>query len=190
MVRTFVDLRLPPDAQAGEYNLALRLLDAESGMPLAADWRLGQLQVTGRTRRFEVPPMTNATQSDFGERVTLLGYDLDLSQAGAGGAIKLTLYWQAQTEMETAYKVFVHLLDDSEQIIAQVDREPQEGNAPTTGWLSGEVVVDEIEVAVTETMFATQSIAVGLYDPQTGKRVPVLNTYGFAVSDNVMLDLQ
>jgi hypothetical protein len=190
VVRTFVDLRLPPDVLAGEYALGLRLSDAESGMPLSADWHFGKLQVTGRTRSFEVPPLANASQADFGERMTLLGFDLDLSQAAVeDGMIRLTLYWQAQSEMETAYKVFVHLLDDADQIIAQVDREPQGGNAPTTGWLSGEVVIDRIELATTEAMFATQSIAIGLYDPLTGERVPVLNTDGSVVSDNVMLDL-
>ncbi|MEJ2557231.1 MAG: hypothetical protein P8186_13565 [Anaerolineae bacterium] len=186
VVRTFVDLRLPAAVETGDYNLGLRLLDIESGAPLT-DWILGPIQVTGRVRNFETPAMIHAVGANFGEQVTLLGYDLDLSPNEEGGTARLILYWQSQKEMETAYKVFVHLLDADGVIIAQVDREPQAGVAPTTGWLAGEVVTDEIEMPVTERMAATQSIAVGLYDPLTGERVSVLDAAGVVVGDRVLI---
>ncbi len=189
VVRTFVDLRLPAAVETGDYNLGLRLIDIESGTPLA-DWVLGPIQVTGRARNFEIPPMMHSVGANFGQQVRLLGYDLDLSHSETGGTVRLILYWQAQTEMETAYKVFVHLLDADGMIVTQVDREPQAGVAPTTGWLAGEVVADEIEVPITEAMAATQSIAVGLYDPLTGKRVPVLNTAGVVVGDRVVVSVR
>jgi hypothetical protein len=118
--------------------------------------------------------------------VTLLGYDLDLSPVGAGESARLTLYWQAQREVETAYNVFVHLLNESQNIVIQADQEPQRGEAPTTGWLAGEVVTDEIEIIVSEEMSTVRSIAVGLYDPITGERVPIVNAQGIAVGDNVI----
>jgi hypothetical protein len=186
LVRTFVDLRLPAAVETGDYNLGLRLLDIERGTPLT-DWILGSIQVTGRARNFEIPPMMHSVGANFGEQVMLLGYDLDLSHREEGGTVRLILYWQAQKEMETAYKVFVHMLDADGVIIAQVDREPQVGAAPTTGWLEGEVVTDEIEMPVTEMMAATQSIAVGLYDPLTGERVSVLDAAGVVAGDRVLI---
>ncbi len=189
VVRTFVDLRLPAAVETGDYNLGLRLLDIESGAPLT-DWIMGSIQVTGRTRNFEIPPMIHAVGADFGEQVTLLGYDLDLSPNEEGGTARLILYWQAQKEMETAYKVFVHLLDADGTIIAQVDREPQAGVTPTTGWLADEVVTDEIEMPVTEIMAATQSIAVGLYDPLTGERLSTLDAAGVVVGDRVLIPVR
>ena len=66
---------------------------------------------------------------------------------------------------------------------------PQGGEAPTTGWLAGEVVMDQIEVPVPEEITGVRSIAVGLYDPFTGKRVPVLNTEGSTVGDHVLLPI-
>jgi hypothetical protein len=185
VVRTFVDLRLPPEMETGDYSLGIRLLDMDSEMALA-DWVLGQVQVVGRTRDFEVPPMRYQLQADFAGQVTLLGYDLDLSPVGAGESARLTLYWQAQREVETAYNVFVHLLNESQNIVIQVDQEPRRGEAPTTGWLTGEVVTDEFEITVPEEMATVRSIAVGLYDPSTGERVPVLNAEGISVGDNVM----
>ncbi|GAB4529006.1 MAG: hypothetical protein Kow0063_05700 [Anaerolineae bacterium] len=123
----------------------------------------------------------------FGGQAILLGYDLHLSRTGEGGTVRLTLCWQAQREMTTAYQVFVHALDVTGQIVSQVDREPGSGETPTTGWLAGEVIVDEIEISVSENITTVQSIAVGLYDPLTGKRVPVLNSEGLPASDYVKL---
>ncbi len=188
VLRTFVDLRLPPDVEPGTYSLGLRLLDVETEDP-QTDWLVGQMQVKGRARIFEAPQMAHSIETNFGDQITLLGYDLNLLHAEKAGGVQLTLYWQAQREMETAYKVFVHLLDGSGQIVTQVDREPQAGEAPTTGWLAGEVVVDEIEIPVTGVVATTQSVAVGLYDPVTGRRVPVLNIDGSAVSDSVMFSV-
>jgi hypothetical protein len=116
-----------------------------------------------------------------------LGYDLDLSQTGEGGPLQLTLYWQAKQEMETAYKVFVHLLDETGQIVTQVDREPQAGAAPTTGWVPGEVVADELEIPITESLTKVRSIAVGLYDPATGERLSTLDAQGSVIGDSVTL---
>ena len=63
------------------------------------------------------------------------------------------------------------------------------GEAPTTGWLAGEVVVDDIEVAAVEGMAGTQSIAVGLYDPMTGQRLPVLGPDGAVLDDGIQVPL-
>jgi 4-amino-4-deoxy-L-arabinose transferase-like glycosyltransferase len=186
VVRTFIDLRLPPDVETGDYKLGMRLLDMDNDSA-PADWVLGKIQVIGRTRNFEVPPMRYSLGANFGGQVTLLGYEPDLSQVEEGGAARLTLYWQAQQEIGTAYKVFVHLLDESRQIVTQVDREPQGGETPTTGWLAGEVIVDKVEIPVSANITAVRSIAVGLYDPLTGKRVPVLSADGFPDGDHVTL---
>jgi hypothetical protein len=186
---SFVDVRLPRDVETGNYDLEMSLLDIER-QRVFTDRLLGQVHVVGRPHEFEIPPITHSLKADFGGQVTLLGYDLDLSQLGESGQARLTLYWQAQKEMETAYQVFVHLLDEAGQIVGQVDREPQGGEAPTTGWLAGEVVVDEIPISVKEAIVATQSIALGVYDPLTGKRLPLLDIDGEAVGDNVTISIR
>ena len=124
--------------------------------------------------------MAHPVGANLGGQVTLLGYDLDLTQVAGGGPAQLILYWQAQREMDTAYKVFVHLLDESGQIAAQVDREPQAGQAPTTAWLAGEVLVDPVEIPV-QGLERVQRIALGLYDPASGMRLTVKESGGDAV---------
>jgi len=44
--------------------------------------------------------------------------------------------------MDRDYVVFLHLLDEKGQIVAQRDIAPAGGTRPTSGWIAGEVVVD------------------------------------------------
>lgn len=109
---------------------------------------------------------------DFGEIAQLIGLDLDLTQVkNENGQVGLTLYWQAITETEVSYKVFVHLLDAEGNIVQQADREPQAGQAPTTSWLENEVVMDKFVFPVDEKLKDVARIAVGLYNPSTGERL-------------------
>lgn len=82
--------------------------------------------------------------------------------------------------METAYTVFVHLLDEKDRIQAQQDGPPP---LPTTGWAVGEVVVDGREVTVSTA--GRYTLAVGLYDVLSGERLPVL---GEAQDDRIILE--
>lgn len=188
VAQTFVDVRIPPAVASGDYNLALRLVDVGQETQ-SGEWLLGRMRIEGRPRHFEIPPLSHPLEADFDQKIKLLGYDLDVSQVAAGQPARLTLYWQAQAEMPTAYKVFVHLLDASGQIVTQVDREPQGGLAPTTGWLPGEVLIDNIEVPATQRMADTRTIAIGLYDPASGKRLPVLDENSATLGDSVTLSV-
>ncbi len=189
VVRTFVDLRVPADVEAGKLNLGLRLVNAENGDSLA-DWLLGQVDVVGRTRSFEAPKMKYPLGANFGNQATLLGYDLDLTDFQVDSPVRLTLYWQAQKGMNTAYRVFVHLLEPTGGIVVQMDREPQAGDAPTTGWLAGEVVKDDIVMKVSGAATTAHAIAIGLYDPATGARVPVLDASGAVIGDSVTFPVE
>jgi hypothetical protein len=180
IVRDQFILRLPAHLESGQYQLRAVLPDGDT-------LEIGSVQVVAREHNFDIPQVASTLDISFGDVARLLGYDLDLTQIETEGRVELTLFWQALGETETPYKVFVHLLDESGQIVAQVDREPQAGRAPSTGWLASEVIMDEITIPVTEATAATRSIAVGLYDPSSGQRVPVLNTKGIEVSDSATL---
>ena len=58
-------------------------------------------------------------------------------------SLTVTLVWQALGEIETSYRVFVHLVDDRGEIVAQADGEPAQWARPTTGWAPQEFIVDE-----------------------------------------------
>jgi hypothetical protein len=125
------------------------------------------------------------SEAQFGEVARLLGFDTTLTTlenegltpvfvTSMDGTLTFTLYWQAIQETDTSYSVFIHLLDDQGELVSQHDGVPAGGARPTTGWIEGEIIVDEIELPVGELVQGqTYSIIVGLYDPNSGQRLHV-----------------
>jgi hypothetical protein len=116
----------------------------------------------------------------LGEGISLLGYDLEPGEGQPGDTLKVTLYWRADAEIERSYKVFVHLYDQGDgSIVGQRDRIPGLGIRPTTLWEQGEVIADRYYVELGADLApATYTVAVGMYDPGTGERVPAFEAGG------------
>jgi hypothetical protein len=168
--RGLYDLKLPPDLAAGRHDLWVTLWDDSGGK--LGEARLGRLSVAGRARRFEIPPIQHSHSVDLGGLARFLGHDLDIAKAKPGGALALTLYWQAAAPMDVGYKAFVHLLDADSRVRAQRDGAPGGGNAPTTGWLPGEVISDRIDLPLdTQLPSGRYALEVGLYNPADGRRL-------------------
>jgi hypothetical protein len=201
VVRDRFDLVVDPATPRAVYELRFGLYDeevqtylpvvvlSEEGVP-SESISLGQVLVRSRERQLEVPLIENPLTVHFGEAVSLLGYDLETDEISPGDVLHLTLYWQAQREMEVSYTVFVHLLDAQNRIWGQRDSVPDSGQYPTTGWLEGEVVEDEYEILVDSAAPSGEYlIEVGLYDAAQPSypRLPVLDEQGQIVGDRVLL---
>jgi hypothetical protein len=78
----------------------------------------------------------------FGNQIELLGYTLNDTSFQPGDIVQLTLFWQTETPIEARYKIFLHLLDQSGNIVAQRDSEPGGGLAITPSWTVNEPIVD------------------------------------------------
>ena len=123
---------------------------------------------------FSVPEIQHPMEIRLGEAVLLLGYDLAADELAPGESIQLTLYWQALHEMQTSYTVFTHLLDAEDQIWGQMDSIPSSGDAPTTSWVTGEVITDPYEIMVdADATPGPYAIEIGMYEAETGRRLPV-----------------
>lgn len=95
-------------------------------------------------------------------------------QVQPGSAILLTLLWRSLAEVNENYQVFVHLLDEQGTKIAQADGQPVQWLRPTSTWEVGEQIVDRYGLLLPDLLPAGQyTIAVGLYHPATGQRLPV-----------------
>ncbi len=119
----------------------------------------------------------------LGEAIWLRGYDSEIAeldsrepvQVEPGRAVRLTLYWQAAEDVETAYTVFVHLVDDRGHIYTQVDSAPCGGDFPTVEWIAGDIIVDPYSIVVPPRIPpGDYSLVVGMYDPETGVRLPIV----------------
>ena len=96
------------------------------------------------------------------------------SPKGRGGLLScaVPLLWRAEAETPTDYRVFVHLVDATGNIVAQSDAAPADWTRPTTGWLLGEYVLDTHTLTLPATLpDGPLSLRVGLYDPDTGARL-------------------
>lgn len=107
-----------------------------------------------------------------GDKITLVGYSLLNDRLAAGDIAQLTLFWQADRTPSRRYKVFVHALDEADQIVGQRDAEPGGGARLTTDWQPGELVADNYGLPIhPATPPGRYRIEVGLYDPETGQRL-------------------
>jgi hypothetical protein len=162
------DPHLPHDLAGGDYRV---LLSVDGSPPVD----LGPLHVEAVERAFMPPPdMTPLDpQPTLGGQITLLGYRLASQTLAPGEELALSLVWQAETEIEGSYTVFVHLADGSGQIAAQHDAPPQNGAYPTDLWLPGEVVDDTHTLSLpVNAPPGDYTLQVGLYLQASGKRLP------------------
>jgi hypothetical protein len=188
--RQQVDILVPPEAPAGRYGfyvLAEDLLPAEFG-----ELSLQQKQSTYLFEEDVV--ISSRVDAAFGDGIRLLGYDLAAPIARPGETVGLTLYWSSDGDIRQRYKVFTHLLGDTFNaatgnfLWGQSDNEPAANTRPTTTWRSAEVIVDEhtIPVAV-DAPPGTYRLEIGLYDPVSGARLPVLGSGGLPDADHLIL---
>ncbi|HFE65849.1 MAG TPA: phospholipid carrier-dependent glycosyltransferase, partial [Chloroflexi bacterium] len=175
-VRSLHRLIVPADMPLGEKpELRIQLLDSATGtaVPLTqGDNKLADMTLATRDHSYEIPPISQPLDAQFGDAIQLLGYDLDVGDAQPGGALRLTLYWQALATPPGHYTVFTHVAAADGRIVAQLDGPP--GGTLTGTWLPGEVIVDEREILLgADVEDGRYALRVGLYDAGTGERLPV-----------------
>lgn len=159
--QTLIDrfqVRIPPDFELGPAPLTVEL----DGIGTA---RLGSLDVQRVDRQFDAQPVDITLDTDFGGLVTLHGYTLI-----PGATTTLNLVWHSLMQTEQRFSVFVHVLDENGQLVAQADAEPQGGRYATPLWQPGEYIPDDYAFNLPP---GTYTLRVGLYVPETGERLAV-----------------
>lgn len=122
-----------------------------------------------------VPQPAQPLDVIFGDKVRLLGFDLDADEAHPGGSLAVTLYWEALVPFERNFQVFVHLYDG--EMRAQDDGAPRCDMHPTTHWEQGEIVADPRRVALPIDIPAgTYPLLAGMYDLLDSTRLPIAGT--------------
>ena len=138
---------------------------------------LGQLPINANDHVFVPPQPTQPLDVAFGSVARLVGYDLAATTFTTGEAVPLTLYWESLATGVTAdYTVFAHLLADDGRLIGQHDAPPLNGHRPTTGWITGEFLVDRHDMVFREPDYLGRAVVeVGLYDPVSGQRLTTMD---------------
>ncbi|MHB1355322.1 MAG: glycosyltransferase family 39 protein [Anaerolineae bacterium] len=108
----------------------------------------------------------------FGNTIHLTGYSLSTLRVRPGDVVQLSLFWQADETINKRFKVFVHLVNEQGQIVAQRDAEPGGGAALTTTWKPGAVITDSYGVLLPiDTLPGILTVRIGLYDLESGQRL-------------------
>lgn len=120
-----------------------------------------------REVNFDKPQPEIPANISFANEIQLVG----AKWHAAADQINVNLYWQALTQPEHAYTVFVHVLDEAGHLIAQQDNMPVHDQLLTSCWQPGEQVSDPYSIALPASSAPPASIEVGLYRLDTGERL-------------------
>lgn len=119
--------------------------------------------------------LTREPFARFENGVRLESYAVHKLTVEDGDVLPIRLTWFTEQPLDARYKVFIQLIDDNGQLVAQRDAEPVGGSRPTDTWRRGEKIIDRHGLLLPNDMAGTHfTLIVGLYNPNdAGARVLV-----------------
>ncbi len=102
-----------------------------------------------------------------------------------GRSVVLSLIWRTDGDAQGDYKIFVHVLNEDGQIVAQADDRPGNGNLPPGNWIAG-TIRDTMVIPLPEVAQGEYRVEAGLYDPVSQTRLAV-NSVLPTVDDSLFL---
>ncbi|WP_420645505.1 glycosyltransferase family 39 protein [Candidatus Leptofilum sp.] len=184
-------LYFPPETEPGTYQLELRLFEGEEAVVGRPFWwplnqesvKIGDVEVTPWPLETELPIGTIPVDASFGPNIRLHSYQLDITPE----AVDVTLYWQTSAPPTTGWFVFVHLVDETGEIVTQRDLVPADGLRPTTGWRTDEIITDAHDLTLPPNLPpGNYIIRVGLFEPESFAR-PAVAQNGQPLPDNQLI---
>jgi hypothetical protein len=115
--------------------------------------------------------------------------DAENNAVQAGQTISVTLTWHALERVPEDWTVFVHLVDDAGEIVAESNGKPQSGQMPLPRWTPGDWLEDTHTLSLPADLPpGSYRLRVGLYlpwqrDPRQGRRQPVWAADGSHIGD-------
>ena len=174
--------QIADDVAPGAVTVARAVRDGQDGPVLAtaanpaAQGPVTILELPALGSVVEVSPST----APLPPRAELLGDAIQLAAAGlpaqvkAGGLLPVTLYWRVLADVTQDYTVFVHVVDEAGQIVAQLDRPPGGGASPTSTWRAGQFLRDTYPVSLPDGLApGDYHVRAGLYGWPDLARLPV-----------------
>ncbi|MBN1201952.1 MAG: glycosyltransferase family 39 protein [Anaerolineae bacterium] len=141
----------------------------------------------------ETPMQPGARRDDeviIGGFAQLIGHDVISLDWQRGSTMFLTLYWRPTGAAPASHDfcVYIHLLDTNGERVVGWDGAPLQGLYPTSYWTPGESLLDYWVLDITKELPpGPVSLRIGLYDPVTGERLPVVID-GAPAGDGLTID--
>jgi hypothetical protein len=132
---------------------------------------LSRLAVFGLLRARSMPEERTPADYVFGDMLALHGYTLP-EQASPGESVTLSFTWSAVAEVPDDYTLFLHVMDERDELAAQLDAPPRNNTFVTSTWPPSYPVRDEIRLTMPDTP-GLYRVYMGLYHAVTRERLPV-----------------
>jgi hypothetical protein len=189
LLRGWLTARIPASWEPGTYKLGLRLTPVDRPKTEVVSLPIGDFEVEGWTRNFDVPQPQVEVGANFNGQTILVGLDASTNQVSPGDTLNVRLYWWVEFEFNQDYAAFIHLIGPDGLLHGQVDQTPGAGAYPTTGWLPDEYITDDYAIPIPQDAPAGDyQIEIGMYDPNTGQRLSVCQSDSCdQVDDKVLL---
>lgn len=204
----------PPLADGSGKRISTQLLHASDIMQTAWQYRVTNVVLTnGRFQRLlpllgwldrvgtpikmfgdmtvvQIPPapaMDINLDAVFKDTIILEGATVAIRETRVGWVVEGTLFLQTTAPLLTDYTLFVHLLDEDGNLVAQYDGTPQYGWLPTSTWIPNQPVLDTFQLQLPPgTASGIYTLTTGMYTLPDVRRLPVRSLSGVDTSDNVV----
>ncbi|OGO35660.1 MAG: hypothetical protein A2Z03_06635 [Chloroflexi bacterium RBG_16_56_8] len=199
ITRVPVQIALPETTPPGLYRVELELAAPDTlgkgnipvlsreQKPISDKFYIGPFKVAPPTPSLHSVGMRDLN-ARFGDTLDLRSYSLKYDAVRPGETVTIKLLWQSIAKTGKDYTVFVHLLDASGNVRAQVDTPPLKGTYPTSIWDSGELVEDEYTLMLPDNLpLGHYKIEVGLYEYPSLARLPVIDSEAKGSADHLLL---
>ncbi|MBX3081241.1 MAG: phospholipid carrier-dependent glycosyltransferase [Anaerolineae bacterium] len=132
---------------------------------------------------FDLMPAPSADQAGgwtFGGLLRLDRYGTRIAEE----TVYVTLNWSAEQPTDMPYTWFVHLLDPAGNILAQQDRQPLGGYAPTTAWQVGSTSTDHLAFLIPRELDKSAlRLRIGVVRPGNNAPESVVDADGKPIAD-------
>lgn len=136
-----------------------------------------------------IPSIGHPLHVNLDGKLWLEGYDLEPDTTlRPGDTLYLRLYWRAQRPLSESYTVFNQVRSQDGEIIGQLDGIPVCDRRPTSRWDPGEFVTDTYTIEIKpDALPGTYTLYTGMYLPETGERLTIVDGAGRPVSNEIEL---
>ena len=183
-IQELYQLSLPPDLIPGTYQLLLAPFTRDGSVADALP--LAELRINNIDRLYELPSEIPVHLDVRWEPLALEGMEPAELAVVAGEPVEITLFWEKLHAHGDVYSVFIHVVDEAGNIVAQSDHWP--GGLPTNILDEGQVVIDRAFIDIpAATASGRYQMRVGLYSAESGLRLPLASGATGSAVDYVTL---
>lgn len=138
----------------------------------------------------ELPDDATPVDAQFGE-LSLIGATVSGVNIEEGGRVPITLYWQAQQQIDQDYSIYLHALGRQNDEIGKIDTYPGAGTMPTSQMQPGTIYVDHYSLELDSDFAAPTSIRIligaALYEENSFESIAPTQSNG-SERENVVIE--